>query len=172
MKFSKLKSLLQIRGVKLALEIALIGLVFFTAKAYMQRDLATGPAPSLQGTLLNGQTIDLQSLQGKPVLLYFWATWCPVCKMTQHSIDDISKNHTVITVAMNSGTDQEVTDYLVENQLDFPVIPDDAGVIASQYGVSGVPTSFIINADGNIAFTEVGYTTEWGLRLRLWMTAH
>jgi thiol-disulfide isomerase/thioredoxin len=165
----KLKQLLKIRGVKITLEILVILLVFIAIRTYMQRDLAAGPAPQIRGTLIDGQSFNLQSLQGKPVLLYFWATWCPVCKMQNGSVAAISKDHAVITVAMNSGTDLEIDAFLNEKKLDFPALVDDAGSIASQFGVNGVPASFVIDPDGNIAFTEVGYTTEWGLRVRLWL---
>jgi len=168
----KLKQLLKMRAVKLALEILVIVLVFFAVKTYLQRDLAKGIAPPLQGTLIDGQTVNLQSLQGRPVLVYFWATWCPVCKMQNGSVASISEDHTVVTVAMNSGSDLEIEAFLEEKQLDFPVIADDSGVITELFGVSGVPTSFVLNPSGNIAFTEVGYTTEWGLRLRLWMAGY
>lgn len=167
--YRKLKSILRIRAVKYALEIAFILLVFFSVKAYMQRHLVEGTAPALQSTLLNGQTVNLQSSTDKPVLLHFWATWCPVCKLEQDSINAISEDHMVITVAMNSGTDLEVQSYLEENNLSFPVIVDENGAIARRFGVRGVPTSFIINSKGGIEFTEVGYTTSWGLRFRLWL---
>lgn len=171
MMLIKLKQLLKTRAVKIVLEVLVIVLVFFAVKTYLQRDLAQGIAPSLQGTLIDGQTVNLHSLQGKPVLVYFWATWCPVCKMQNGSVDSISEDHTVVTVAMNSGSDLEIEAFLEEKQLDFPVIADDSGVITERFGVSGVPTSFILDSDGSIAFTEVGYTTEWGLRLRLWMAS-
>ena len=168
----KLKQILKIRALKIALEVLVVLVVFFAIKTYMQHDLAQGIAPPLQGTLIDGQTVNLQSLRGKPVLVYFWATWCPVCKMQNGSVDSISEDHTVVTVAMNSGSDLEIEAFLEEKQLDFPVIADDSGVITERFGVSGVPTSFILDPDGNIAFTEVGYTTEWGLRLRLWMAGY
>ncbi|WP_455210117.1 protein disulfide oxidoreductase [Kaarinaea lacus] len=163
------RKLFQIRGVKLVLEIALIFLVFVAIKTYMQRNLVEGVAPPVQGTLLSGQNISLQAYKGQPVLLHFWATWCPVCKLEQNSIDAISKDHSVITIAMNSGNEQEIRTFLKEHHLTFPVLVDENSIIARQFGVQGVPTSFIISPDGNIAFTEVGYTTNWGLRLRLWL---
>lgn len=165
----KPKQLLKIRGVRLALEVLVVILIFFAIKTYMQRDLVQGIAPSLQATLIDKQPIDLQNLRGKPVLLYFWATWCPVCKMQNGSVAAISEDHTVVTVAMNSGSDLEIEAFLEEKQLDFPVLADESGIIAERFGVSGVPTSFILDPRGSITFTEVGYTTEWGLRLRLWM---
>jgi peroxiredoxin len=165
----KLKQILQIRGVKLAFEIALIFLIFIAVKTYMQRHLVKGSAPPLESTLLSGEPVSLQSYLGQPVLVHFWATWCPVCKLTQDGVNAISDNHTVVTIAMKSGSSLEVKTYLQENDLSFPVIVDENGDIAKQFGVQGVPTSFVINPEGNIAFSEVGYTTGWGLRLRLWM---
>ena len=135
----------------------------------MQRNLIDGPVPEIQGTLLDGQPVQYQTFQGKPLLLHFWATWCRVCKLEQDSINAISKDHNVLTIAMSSGNDKEVKSFLEQNGLNFPVIVDEDGAIAKQFGVSGVPTSFIIDPNGNITFTEVGYTTNWGLRLRLWM---
>ncbi|MDX2464435.1 MAG: redoxin domain-containing protein, partial [Porticoccus sp.] len=73
------------------------------------------------------------------------------------------------TVAMNSGTNLEVKKYLDERELNFPVIVDEYGEIAKRFGVQGVPTNFVIDSHGNIDFTEVGYTTSLGLRLRLWL---
>jgi peroxiredoxin len=165
----RLKKLLKIRGVKLAFEIALLLLVFIALKTYMQRNLVQGTAPPVEGMLLSGQPINIQSYKGQPVLLHFWATWCPVCKLEKNSINAISKDHAVITVAMNSGNELEVKTYLQEHNLTFPVIVDEHGMLAKQFGVQGVPTSFVIDPNGNIAFTEVGYTTNWGLRFRLWL---
>lgn len=164
-----LKKLVQHRGVKLAIEILIILLIYFAIKAYMQRDLVQGTAPALENTLLNGQVVNLQSYQGKPLLLHFWATWCGVCKLEENSIDAISKDHPVLTIAMSSGSNKELSDYLKNNNLSFPVINDNDGKLVQRFGVNGVPTSFIIDPVGNIAYTEVGYTTSWGLRLRLWL---
>lgn len=89
--------------------------------------------------------------------------------MEEDSIASISEDHEVITVAMNSGNDMEITAYLEEQGLSFPVVVDEHGLIAERFGVKGVPTSFIIDPDGSIDFTEVGFTTELGLRTRLWL---
>ena len=164
-----LKKLVQHRGVKLAIEILIILLIYFAIKAYMQRDLVQGIAPPLQSTLLSGQVVDLNSYQGEPLLLHFWATWCGVCRLEENSIDAISKDRPVLTIAMSSGSNKEISEYLKNNNLSFPVINDNDGKLAQRFGVSGVPTSFIIDPRGNIVYTEVGFTTSWGLRLRLWL---
>ena len=166
---SGLNALLKKRYFKLGVEILLILVIYLAIKAFMQRNLVDGPVPSFEGMLLGGQSFNIQSYQGKPLLLHFWATWCSICKMEQSSIDSISKDHKVITVAMNSGTDMKVASFLKQQGLSFPVVNDDNGAIAKRFGVRGVPTSFVIDSNGSIKFTEVGFTTELGLRARLWL---
>ena len=167
--YPQLIKIFQKRAVKVALEILLILLMYLVVKTFMQRHLVEGVAPSLQGTSLTGQAVNLHSLTGQPVLVHFWATWCPICKLEQNNISALSKDHTIITIAMNSGDESEVRTYLDKSKLSFPVILDEDGAIANRFGVRGVPTSFVVDRDGNIAFSDVGYTTAWGLKLRLWL---
>ena len=69
---------------------------------------------------------------------------------------------------MNSGNEDEIRKYMQEKQLDYQVVADEDGEIASRWSVTGVPSSFILTPDGKINFVEVGYTSEIGLRTRLW----
>jgi len=62
----------------------------------------------------------------------------------------------------------EISKWMSEKGVSYAVIRDPSGQISSQFGVQGVPTSIILDASGTIRFVEVGYTTEPGLRLRLW----
>lgn len=169
---TKLQQFLKIRGVKLAIEVALILLVFIIIKTWMQRNMIEGTPPAIQASLLDGRGFELQALKGKPLLLHFWATWCGICKLEQNSIEAISQDHTVISIAMKSGSAAEIQQYMNEHQLSFPVIVDTDGHLAGRYGVRAVPASFIINSQGKIAFRETGYTTGWGLRIRLWLAGH
>ncbi len=153
------------RGIELALIVALI----FGLRAWQQRDIVTGLAPELEGVLLDGRAASLAELRGKLVLVHFWAVWCPVCALEEGSIDAIAQDYQVITVAMHSGSDVEVASYLKESGLDFPVLNDPAGVYANRWGVTAVPASFVIDTDGRIRFTEIGYSTGIGLRIRLWL---
>ena len=76
----------------------------------------------------------------------------------------------MFAIVMQSGSDQEVQAYLDEHQLTFKVINDVDDTWVSAYGVRGVPASFVVNSDNQITSSEVGYTTGWGLRLRMWLT--
>ncbi len=155
------------KWVKLVLEVLFFILLYLALRAYMQRDMAHGIAPPIQAVTLTQQSFQLSAAR-KPVLVHFWATWCGICKLEQDSIQAIGKDYSLITIAIQSGDDQEVLSYLSEQQLDFPVINDTTGAVAARYGVVGVPASFIVDPDGYIVAAERGFTTEWGLRLRLW----
>ena len=135
----------------------------------MQRGMISGPVPEFQGDLLNGETYALLADRRRPLLLHFWASWCPVCKFGQENIQAISEDHAVITIAMQSGEAEEVLAYMRQERLVFPVINDPDGLLARQFGVRAVPSSFIINEHNKIVFRETGFTTEIGLRWRLWL---
>ena len=141
-------------------------------RAWQQRDMVSGNAPELQGITLAGVPYVLPAHPGKPVLVHFWATWCPICRAEQDSIASIAHDHPdTITVAMQSGSAEQVMRHMREQGIAFPVINDQDGKISGRWGVNAVPASFIIAPDGRIRFVEVGYTTGIGLRLRLWLAA-
>ena len=167
--FARIITLFKKRHFKFGVEIVVILVIYLVIKSFMQRDLVDGPVPPFEGMLLEGQSVNIQSYQGKPLLLHFWATWCSICKLEENSIASISEDYEVVTVALNSGNDMEISAYLDEQKLSFPVVVDEDGVISERFGVRGVPTSFIIDSNANIKFTEVGFTSELGLRLRLWL---
>ena len=154
------------RAFHLLLFIALIAGI----RSWQQRDMVSGVAPPLQGVLLGGSTYTLPAKPAKPVLVHFWATWCPICRAEQDSIAAIAQDRpNTITVAMQSGSDAEVAKHLDEQGLQFPVLNDTDGRLSAMWGVHAVPASFIISPDGQIRFVEVGYTTALGLRFRLWL---
>jgi thiol-disulfide isomerase/thioredoxin len=138
-------------------------------RAWQQSGIASGPAPVLAGVQLDGKPVALTAFAGRPVLVHFWATWCPICSAEQGSIDALARDTPVITVAMQSGERDAVVQHLRNEALSFPVLNDPDGVIAAQWGVRAVPASFVVDGAGQIRFVEVGYTTGIGLRLRLWL---
>ncbi len=148
--------------------IALVLLVFVAIHWWQTRPLASGPAPELSGLSVRGEHLDLHGDLGSPALVYFWAEWCPICRAEQGTILSIAKDYPIISIAMQSGDAGTVQNYLVEQQFDIPTMADPHAEIAGLWGVNSVPTSFVIAPDGDIAHAAVGYTTEPGLRARLW----
>jgi len=156
------------RWLSWSLQILLILVIIFGVRSWQLRDAVSDEAPIILGQLLSGEAINLEEYRGQPVLVYFWATWCPVCKLTNSSINAIAKDRPVVTIASWVDTRKEVIEFIQQKELDMPVMVDHQGLWAKTYGVRGVPASFIVDKDGMVRFVESGYTTEWGLRLRLW----
>ncbi len=103
----------------------------------------------------------------KPVLIHFWASWCPTCKLEASNIDFISKKFEVVTIAVKSGSDDEVKEFLAANNLTFNVANDESGFFAKKFNISVFPTTLIYDKDRNLIFSEVGYTSTVGLYLRM-----
>jgi len=137
---------------------------------WKSRGAQSGNLSGFNVELLDGTRFEISEFSGQPVLLHFWATWCPVCSLQEGSVESISRDYPVVTVASWSEGEAEVNKHMHENGLTFPVMLDDSGQLARSFGVKGVPASFILSPDGEIAFVETGYTTEVGLRLRLWLS--
>ena len=150
--------------------ILIILAVYWAVQFYQSRESpSSGPAPEIEGVTLNGNTLSLHAQKGQPVLIYFWATWCSVCALTKESINDIAQDHHVITIASQSGSSADIQKYVRENDFTAPVINDADSRLSQSYGVRAFPSIFIINPDGEIYDVEVGLSSEWGLRFRLWM---
>jgi thiol-disulfide isomerase/thioredoxin len=151
------------------LEAFAIIAVVVAVQLWQVRGLPEGPAPALAGTGVDGKPLDLaevvRSAGGKPVLVAFWATWCPVCKAEEGNLRSVATDHPVVSVAMQS---EDVAKHLRERDLSFATIDDPDAVLASNWKVRGVPSHFVVDGAGNVRFRVVGYATTWGLRARLW----
>ena len=150
-------------------DLLLLALVFLSVQWWQTRNLTGYLAPPLRGLLSDGRSTDLRDYAGQPVLVYFWADWCPVCRAGEDTIDRLGRTYPVLTVATQSGDAARINGYLRERQLGFPVLLDESGELGGSWGIQGVPTSFVVARDGRIASASVGYTTAIGLRLRLWL---
>ena len=124
--------------------------------------------PAIDFTLTDqyGETHTFSDYKGKTVFLNFWATWCPPCKSEMPDIQALYEKYgenegdlIVLGVANpktdempnnQDGTVEEVTDYLEENGLTFPVVMDTTGELFYWYGISAFPTTFMIDANGNV----------------------
>jgi peroxiredoxin len=127
-----------------------------------------GQAPPIDGTGVDGSALSLASLRGRPTLVHFWSTWCPVCKLEDKSLDSLARDHAVLTVAVDSGSAAEVASWMNQRGLRFATIADEDGHLAKRYGVRGLPTTFVLDQQGEVRFAETGYTSGLGLRARLW----
>lgn len=149
--------------------ILVILIVFFGVRAWKQQAMPKGLAPVFVGETVSGKKISLADYRGKPVMLYFWASWCKICEFEQGSIMSIAEDHPVLGVALRSGNSMQLGKYMQEHNFSITTIVDEFGDISDQYGVRGTPSVFFIDADGQIRSIEVGFTSETGMRIRLWL---
>ena len=131
-----------------------------------------GHAPIIVDQTVAGNELDLRQFKSRPVVVYFWAEWCPICKFQTSTINEIAKNYPVISVATFSENKQATVEYIKDEKIDFSVVFDESNEWAKLYNVTAIPTIFIIDGKGNIRFIEKGYTSDIGLRLRLWWAGY
>lgn len=155
------------------LKDAMVVAVFFVVAAVLVNVYKTSSIDfdknhQLNVTTITGKNINLRDYRGRAVLIQFWASWCPVCSLEYDSLNNIAEDYPVIGIALNSGSLDEVAAFAEERKLLFDIVNDPDAIIGSQFQVSGVPASFVLDRSGKIRFVEVGYTSEIGLRARLW----
>ena len=154
------------------LEIILIIVILFGIRTWQQHGMISGEAPEIMLQDLSGKTVSLEDYKGKPLLLHFWATWCKICEFEQEWITAIEKDWQVLTIAtLSSGNEEEIRRYLKRHNIEqWQTIVDKDNSLAEHYGITVMPSTFVIDSNGEIRFKEVGITTPWGWRLRLWLT--
>ncbi|MGR9114254.1 MAG: thioredoxin domain-containing protein [Gammaproteobacteria bacterium] len=149
--------------------VGLIAVVIFSGQFLFVRDMATGKPPKLAEKTVTGEPVAKRIDQG-PGIIYFWAQWCGLCTMMQEPVSRVLKDYPGVTVALKSGNTTTVKHYLSEHDLSWwPVVNDADGNIGNRYGIRGVPAVFVLNSAGEIVFSSTGYSTEIGLRFRLWL---
>lgn len=112
----------------------------------------------------DGQAISLAQFKGKPVILHFWATWCPYCKKLQPTLVAMQEKyqaHDVALVGISFNEDPGATpqDALSARGHDF-ITAVEGDAIAEQYGVVGTPTTFYIDKKGQIVFKSTSSDTK------------
>jgi thiol-disulfide isomerase/thioredoxin len=156
--------------------VALMLAVFFGVQAWQTRGVAQGPLPDPPLTLIDRdgsrQTTTLAAWRerhaGRPVALYLWAEWCPICKVQQPNVTELASDLPVLTVAMQSGPPEAVARVLAQRQLPWPTVVDPRGELSRSLGFGSVPAFVVIDADGTLRTPTVGYTSELGMRARVW----
>jgi peroxiredoxin/outer membrane lipoprotein-sorting protein len=126
----------------------------------VQTGMEGRPAPDFKLTSLDGREVSLASFRGQHVLIDFWATWCPPCKKALPIIQTLSEGTDGLVVLTVNAEPPSVSRPFVERYgYTFATLVDADRSVSSRYGVTAIPTTFIIAPDGTIAKHMVGYHT-------------
>jgi peroxiredoxin len=150
-----------------ALEAFGLVIVLVAVRAFQSRSLVSGVAPSIVARSLDGAEVRLGAAAQRPQVLWFFATWCTVCRASEHNVRALGSGSDVVLIASDSGSDAAIARFVREQGLSGLVVVNDAdGSVARRFGVRSFPTTFALGRDGAIRSTDIGYTTELGLRWR------
>lgn len=118
-------------------------------------------APDFTLATLDGKFVQLSSMRGKPVVLNFWATWCPPCRAEMPELEKLWQDYhrgEVVLLGMDQGESAEAVDQFAREVVgvSFPLVLDTRQKVGAQYGVRALPTTFFIDAQGRIQDIKVG----------------
>ena len=117
-------------------------------------------APDFQLLDLDQEPVSLSGLRGKPVVLNFWATWCPSCVDEMPYLQEIHEEYSsegLMLLAINlAESPTTVENFLQNNNLSLPVLLDTGGIVNQQYHIQWLPTTLFIDEDGIIQSKRIG----------------
>lgn len=136
------------------------------------------PAPDFTVYDFDGNAFSLADFKGTPVILNFWASWCPPCKSEMPDFEEAYKTYgdqiQFMMINLTDGSQETVesaSEYVESQGYTFPVFYDTDVSAAMAYSTSSIPASYFVNADGNLAAYAVGMidaaTLEKGVQLLL-----
>jgi peroxiredoxin len=129
------------------------------------------PAPDFVLRNADGALVKLSDLRGKVVFVNFWASWCVPCKKELPDIQklyDEKRADGLEVLAINWKDDPATASgFFTANNLDLPLLLDRSGSVYTQYRLQGLPDSFFVDREGNIAALQFGSLTEAKMRERL-----
>jgi peroxiredoxin len=110
---------------------------------------------------LEGRPVRLRDLRGKLVFLNFWATWCPPCRLEMPSMERLYQTFkqtefVMLAVSIDRQGAEAVKPFMEELRLTFPALLDQTSAVARQYGLRGLPATYLIDPDGQLIGAAVG----------------
>jgi len=125
-------------------------------------------SPSFEGLDIGtGRVVSLADYEGMPIMINFWASWCPPCRSEAPGLERIWRENIdtgLVLLGVNVQDDEkDALKYLKDFGITFPNILDHGGQITIDYGVTGLPVTFFVNRDGRVLGRWVGAISESGL---------
>lgn len=139
----------------------LVFMVLFFIAGNVYAEAIKGPAPDFTLKSRNGENIKLSELRGEVVMLNFWASWCAPCRKEMPLLESLYKKYSDLgftLLAVNVEEDSTKADGLLKDILvTFPVLYDNTNKVTKLYKVVAMPSTVIIDRDGNMRYLHRGY---------------
>ncbi|MFH1639636.1 MAG: redoxin domain-containing protein [Chloroflexota bacterium] len=117
-------------------------------------------APDFTLDYLDGGTVSLSDFRGSPVLINFWATWCPPCKLEMPFLEQVFdewSDRGLVLLTIDIGENQAtVEDFMRTENLSLPVLMDKNEAVSRRYNIRYFPTIFLVDKDGIIQSVRIG----------------
>ncbi|MDQ7050873.1 MAG: TlpA disulfide reductase family protein [Enterobacterales bacterium] len=142
--------------IQVALLVLVLGSVFSTSV-----DAKKIKAPDFTLKSRDGKNVRLSDLRGQVVLLNFWASWCGPCRQEMPILDQLQTKYSqagfsVLGVNLDAKSAKAIK-YLKDTPVNFTVLYDPQGKVSEQYGVQAMPSTVIIDRDGNVRYLHKGF---------------
>ena len=129
--------------------------------ANAKSDMISDAAPDFKLYTLDGDEVKLSDYLGKVVILDFWATWCPPCRKGIPDLISIQNEYKDDLVVIGISLDQPATQdqlipFIKSYGINYPIVLGDLEVSAAYGNIQAIPTSFIIDQEGNIINKHIG----------------
>jgi len=132
---------------------------------FLRTTLASGPAPAWELNDLNGKSVKLADFKGKVVILDFWATWCPPCRAEIPHFIELqnqygAKGLQIVGISVDRTGVGSVAEFAKDQNINYPILMADQNVGHLYGDLPYIPTTFVIDPQGNIVHKHVGFTDE------------
>lgn len=118
-------------------------------------------APDFSLVTLDGNSVRLSDFHGKPVILNFWATWCPPCREEMPALEELWQQYGaggVVVLGVDQGESTAIVERFIREKVDttFPILLDGDHAVGDSYFVRSLPTTFFIDRNGFIQEIRIG----------------
>jgi cytochrome c biogenesis protein CcmG/thiol:disulfide interchange protein DsbE len=146
--------------------LGLLGFGLTRSPAELPSALIGKPAPEISGVTLEGDSLRLSELKGRVVVVNFWASWCGPCRVEHPVLEQLARTYpddeAVLVGVVHRDSRQNAVGFMERLGGDWPSVMDPGSRTALEYGITGVPETFFVSREGEVARKHVG-PVDWNV---------